>query len=261
MFLLPKVFLVAGTFPPAVVAATVAVWLTTLLIIEATPPMGWTCNSSVEAFKREPGSELPSVSVLILVGLVKELFKFDAELWPAFDVTRRKQQAWWRHLLGWHRKQEVDCFGCWVEVILILSGSSVSLSGVGLERLRRSLKLTILWLGAALNSNSRQFCLCSLSKKDLLQLCLLLTLQVLKSNAYNLYTWFFYGSPVFPHKTKISTLPFLRIFGTLLPPPLLKSFLDLMSVVLGNQKISVAGFSGQKALAYAARYNNQMCLP
>ena len=172
MFLLPKVFLVAGTFPPAVVAATVAVWLTTLLIIEATPPMGWTCNSSVEAFKREPGSELPSVSVLILVGLVKELFKFDAELWPAFDVTRRKQQAWWRHLLGWHRKQEVDCFGCWVEAILILSGSSVSLSGVGLERLRRSLKLIILWLGAALNSNSRHFCLCSLSKKDFLQRCL-----------------------------------------------------------------------------------------
>ena len=62
MFRFPKVVLL-GIFPPAVAFATLAVWLTTLLIIAATPPMGWTCNSSVEALRRDPGSEIPSTAI------------------------------------------------------------------------------------------------------------------------------------------------------------------------------------------------------
>ena len=62
MFRFPKVVLL-GIFPPAVAFATLAVWLTTLLIIAATPPIGWTCNSSVEALRRDPGSEIPSTAI------------------------------------------------------------------------------------------------------------------------------------------------------------------------------------------------------
>ena len=145
MFRLPKVLFV-GTLLPAVVAATDAVWLTTLLIMEATPPIGWTCSSSVEAFRRDPGSEMPSASwdwVVIILGLKElliEVVLWWAWWWPALEVTAlRKQHAWWRHLLGWHRKQEVGLG--WVEPMLILSGSSVSLSvHDGSDWFKRSLK-------------------------------------------------------------------------------------------------------------------------
>ena len=146
MFRLPKVLFV-GTLLPAVVAATDAVWLTTLLIMEATPPMGWICNSSVEALRRDPGSEMPSTSwdwVVIILGLKELLIEVGLRwAWPAFleeaDLLRKQHAAWWRHLLGWHLKQEVGLG--WVEPMLILSGSSVSLSVlVGSDWFNRSLQ-------------------------------------------------------------------------------------------------------------------------
>ena len=103
MFLLPKVFLGGCILPPDV--GMDALWLTTELIIEATAlPKGMTWSSWVEVLRIEPGSESAS-PLPILADLPNELF-FD----PFLNWARRKQQAWWRHRRGWHRKQDEDLF-------------------------------------------------------------------------------------------------------------------------------------------------------
>ena len=103
MFLLPNVFLGGCILPPDV--GMDALWLTTELIIEATAlPKGMTWSSWVEVLRIEPGSESAS-PLPILADLPNELF-----LDPFLNWARRKQQAWWRHRRGWHRKQDEDLF-------------------------------------------------------------------------------------------------------------------------------------------------------
>ena len=137
MFLFPKVLLAGGTFPPAAEAAIVALWLTTVLIMEATAlPMGMTWSSWVEVLSSEPGSEC-SESARVVILALKELFFL--WFWPVFDpwTTLRKQQAWWRHRRGWQRKQ--DDLAAWTVAEPMLSLSEELWSSWG-DFTRRNLK-------------------------------------------------------------------------------------------------------------------------
>ena len=123
MFRFPKVLRACGTLPPAVLAAMLALWLTTLLIIDATPPSGITWSSCVDVPRIEPGSESLSADWLLCILAWKELFCLLVT--PVFfgPVLRFKQQpAWWRHRRGWQRKQEVGLIW-WPEPMLEVSGS------------------------------------------------------------------------------------------------------------------------------------------
>ena len=123
MFRFPKVLRACGTLPPAVLAAMLALWLTTLLIIDATPPSGITWSSCVDVPRIEPGSESLSADWLLCILAWKELFCLLVT--PVFfgPVLRFKQQpAWWRHRRGWQRKHEVGLIW-WPEPMLEVSGS------------------------------------------------------------------------------------------------------------------------------------------
>ena len=74
MFRFPKVLRTCGTFPPAVPAAILALALTTLPIIDATPPNGITWSSCVEVPRIEPGSESLSADWPLCILAWKELF-------------------------------------------------------------------------------------------------------------------------------------------------------------------------------------------
>ena len=127
MFRFPKVLRTCGTFPPAVPAAILALALTTLPIIDATPPNGITWSSCVEVPRIEPGSESLSADWPLCILAWKELFcLLDTPVIFGPVLRFRQQPAWWRHRRGWQRKHEVGLIW-WPEPMLEVSGSDEEL--------------------------------------------------------------------------------------------------------------------------------------